>query len=438
MSTPVIGIRREDINRWERRTPLTPVEVGRLVSREGVQVLVQPSDIRVFDEAEYTRAGATVAEDLSSCGTVFGIKEIPLAALAAGKTYVFFAHVIKGQPANMPMLARLRELGCAVVDYERIVDEKGRRLLFFGHFAGLAGMIDSLWALGRRLAVEGLETPFADVKPAWQYADLAEAHRAIAWVGKGIEAGGVGPGLAPLVVGFAGYGNVAKGAQEILDLLPVREVAPEDLAKLAGEKKPNDRVVYKVVFKEEHMVRAKEKGGAFQLQDYYDYPDKYDPAFEPYLPHLTVLMNCIYWDQRYPRLVTKRELRRIFGGGRRPRLRVIGDISCDVDGACEATVKYTSPEQAEYVWDVDKGEAVNGVAGNGPVILAVYNLPAELPRDASAYFGAQLLPYVGPIARANWGDHFGALDVPAPIKHATILYRGDFTPAYQYLERYLK
>jgi saccharopine dehydrogenase (NAD+, L-lysine-forming) len=438
MDQPTIGIRREDINRWERRAPLTPREVARLVADEGLSVVVQPADVRIFDDASYARAGATVADDLSPCDVIFAVKEVPLELILPDKAYVFFAHVVKGQPANMPMLRRLVERRCSLVDYERIVDERGRRLVFFGRYAGLAGMIDTLWALGPRLSWEGRRTPFDALCPAWQYESLAEARRAVREVGARVAADGVGRDLAPLIIAFAGYGNVSRGAQEILALLPTEEVKPEEVAALALGAEPSDKVVYKVVFKEEHMVEAKEPNAAFDLQDYYDNPADYKPVLSKYLPHLTVLVNCIYWDARYPHFVSKKDLKSLYGGAERPRLRVIGDISCDVGGGIEATVKVASPEVPVYVYDTRREEAVNGVAGNGPVILAVYNLPAELPRESSVYFGEQLEPFVAPVARAGWRSPFNAVELPGPIEAATILCRGEFTPPYKYLEDYIK
>jgi saccharopine dehydrogenase (NAD+, L-lysine-forming) len=145
-----IGIRREDKNIWERRAPLNPDHVRKLVA-QGIEVLVQPSPIRTFPDQAYRQAGATISEDLSSCPMVFAIKEIPPHQFVAGHAYMYFAHVIKGQAHNMPMLQRLLDLRCTLIDYEKVTDEAGKRLIFFGRHAGLAGMIDSLWALGRRL-----------------------------------------------------------------------------------------------------------------------------------------------------------------------------------------------------------------------------------------------------------------------------------------------
>jgi saccharopine dehydrogenase (NAD+, L-lysine forming) len=200
----ILGIRREDKNAWERRAPLMPEHVGRLIADHGVGVRVQPSTIRAFPDEAYAAVGATVAEDLTPCDVILAIKEIPVDALLAGKTYLFFSHTIKGQARNMPMLARLMELGTTLIDYEPITDDAGHRLIFFGRFAGIAGMIDTLWALGRRLESEGLSSPFAEIRPAHRYADLDEARAAVAEAGRKIARDGLPNTLHPLVVGVSG------------------------------------------------------------------------------------------------------------------------------------------------------------------------------------------------------------------------------------------
>ena len=156
-----IGIRREDKNEWERRAPLTPDHVAELVEQRELGISVEPASLRVFPAKDYRAAGARIDETLTDCRVVLGIKEIAIERLEAHKTYLYFSHTTKGQQYNMPMLSRLLELGCTLIDYERVLDERGRRLIFFGRYAGLAGMIDTLWALGRRLTVEGYDSPFA-------------------------------------------------------------------------------------------------------------------------------------------------------------------------------------------------------------------------------------------------------------------------------------
>lgn len=433
-----IGIRREDKGGWERRTPLTPDDVGELIGVHDLEVWVQPADVRVIRESEFEQMGARVTEDLSSCPVVFGVKEMPLEVFRPGHTYVFFAHVIKGQPYNMPMLARLMELGCHLIDYEKVTDERGRRLIFFGRHAGLAGMIDTLWALGRRLEWEGVANPFSSLQPAHRYTDLAEAQAAIAAVGERIAQRGLPQAVAPLVCGFAGYGNVYRGASEIIDLLPVREIEPVEVAAVAGRPGAARNVVCKVVFKEEHTVAPNLPDSRFELHDYYEHPEKYHSVFENYLPHLTMLVNCVYWEPKYPRLVTRASLRRLFGGVEAPRLRVMGDISCDIEGAIEATVKSTDPGDPVYVYDPLEDRAQDGVAGRGPVIMAVDILPSELPREASAYFSSVLKPYVPAIARADYRAPLDALALPPEIKRALIVYQGQLTPAYAHLQEHVR
>ena len=430
----IIGIRREDKSEWERRSPLTPAQARDLQEKHGIRVRLQPSGIRVFTDEDYRKAGALIEEDLSSCPVVFGVKEMPVSIFRPGGTYVFFSHTIKGQSHNMPMLRRLLDLGCQLIDYERILDDKGRRIVFFGNYAGLAGMIDSLWALGQRLKWEELESPFGAIGQAHSYPDLEHAKEAIAGAGEAIRKSGLPQKLAPLVVGFAGYGSVSQGAQEILDLLPVDEVHPDELPSLSSRAK-TDRI-YKVVFYEEHMAEPNDPSGKFELQDYYDHPEKYHTVFNKHLPHLSVLMNCIYWEARYPRLVTKSQLWDLYASAE-PKLRVIGDISCDIDGAIEFTVKSTTPGNPVFTYDPATDKVTDGVKGNGPVVLAVDHLPCELPRESSTAFGEALMPLVPEIAKADYGVAFEDCGLSHPVKRGVIVYQGRLTPEYEYLEEYI-
>jgi saccharopine dehydrogenase (NAD+, L-lysine-forming) len=432
----LIGIRREDKSEWERRVPIIPQDAAEL-KEEGIQVVVQPSPTRAFGEAEFREAGATVQEDLSLCPTVLGIKEIPKDVFQSHKGYVFFAHVIKGQPYNMAMLRRMLDLGCTLIDYERVVDESNRRLIFFGWHAGVAGMVNTLWTLGQRLAWEGIATPLVDLRQTHRYHDLAEVKRALGRVAGRIEAEGLPDEITPLIVGVAGYGNVSRGAQEMLDLLPVIEIEPEEIAAIAASEDFSRRHLYKAVFKEWHMVQPISPEHPFALQDYYDHPEQYVGIFERYLPHLTVLVNAIFWTERYPRLVTKEQLGIMFGQDPRPSLRVIGDISCDVEGAVECTVKSTEPGDPVYVYDPLTGEVRDGHVGRGIVVMAVDILPSELPREASSDFSHVLKPFVPAIARCDYSVPFAECELPPEIKRAVIVYRGKLTPDYEYLQQYL-
>ena len=431
-----IGIRREDKNVWERRSPLIPEQVGQLIGEHGLQFVVQSSSLRTFNDAEFREVGAEVGDDLSGCPVVLGIKEIPESAFLPRHTYIFFSHVIKGQRHNMPMLRRMMELGCSLIDYEKMTDEAGRRLVFFGRFAGIAGMVDTLAGLGERLETQGLETPFSRVRLAHEYGRVDLAKAAIAEVGRDIVEQGLPAELSPFVIGVTGYGHVAKGAWEMLDSLGATEVEPIDLPALAA--KGDRRTVYRVMFREEHMVEPKEIGHRFDLKEYFGQPELYRSRFEDHLPHLSALVNCIYWDARYPRLVTKEWLKQAFGAGSRPKLAAIGDISCDIDGSIEATCKATEPGAPFFVCDTDTLSVRDGVEGDGILLMTVDNLPCELPFDSSREFGVALVPFVPAIAHTDFRRPLEKLDLPGPIRRALILHRGRLTPEYSYIEKYVR
>jgi alpha-aminoadipic semialdehyde synthase len=433
----MIGLRREDKSEWERRVPITPQDAAALRREHGVRVVAESSPTRAFTDAEFEEAGVPIQTDLASCPIILGIKEIPKESFEPDKTYVFFSHVIKGQPYNMPMLRRMLDMGCTLIDYERVVDESDRRLIFFGWHAGVAGMIDTLWALGQRLDWEGIKNPFIDLRQTRFYHDLAEATLALARVRARIETEGLPEQLAPLIVGVAGYGNVSRGAQEMIDLLPTIEIEPEDVATVAASTDYSRHHLYKVVFKEWHSVEPKDPDAVFELQDYYDHPEKYRGVFEEYVPYLTVLANAIFWTEAYPRLVTKDYLKTLFSGQAKPRLRVIGDITCDVEGAIECTVKSTEPGDPIYVYDPLTGAVTDGHEGLGIVIMAVDILPSELPREASTDFSRVLAPFIPAMARCDFSVPFEECDLPAEIKHAVIAYRGQLTPDYKYIHGFL-
>lgn len=432
-----IGIRHEDKYVMERRAPLTPGHVERLIKNKKLDFVIQTSEKRVFKDDEYLKAGAEIAADLSKCGVIFGVKEMPESFFEENKTYVFFSHVIKGQPYNMPMLRKMMEKKCNLIDYERVVDEQGKRLIFFGRYAGLAGMINSLWSLGLRLQEAGLTTPFLQIKQAHHYSSLDEVRDVISMVGQEIAENGLPAELRPFTIAFTGYGNVSQGAQEIIGLLPVKEISPEKLFTLKQRNKLPENLIYKIVFKEKDLFETVNQDEEFELHTYYSNPEKFRSKFEKYIPHIDMLINCIYWDARYPRIVTKEYLKKLFADGK-PKLKVIGDISCDPNGSVECTAKGTEIEDPIFVYHPDSMTYTMGHKGDGVLVMAVDILPSELPRDSSAGFADVLINYVKAIADCDYEEDFQKLDLPFAIKTALILHRGELTPQYKYLEEYLK
>ncbi len=430
----VIGIREEDKSIFERRVPIVPEDVGRLV-KKGYKVIVEPSSHRVFKDEEFEKEGAVISKDLSEAKVIFGVKEIPTAKLLKNKTYMFFSHTIKGQSYNMPLLKKILEQKDTLIDYERIVDDNGRRLIFFGKFAGFAGAIDSLHLLGQKLKLNGLSTPFEKIKRAYDYNSLEDAKTAIKELGKILKKEGMPESLKPFVIGFAGYGNVSKGAQEIMDELSVTEISPEDLLKENFDKKSD--TIYKVVFKEEDMVEPINPSDRFELMDYYKNPEKYRGVFPKYIPYLSLLVNAIYWEDKYPRLITKEDIKKLWKQGVK-KLTLIADISCDIKGAIEFTYECGEPDKPALIYEPLKDSYHLGIKGDGPVVLMVDILPSELPREASLYFSKVLEEFIPPIVDADYSVDFDKLDLPSPVKKAVIVHKGELTPDYRYLKQFIK
>ena len=432
----LIGIRYEDKYLMERRVAIIPQHAKKLIESEGLEILVERSPKRIFTDDEFSAAGAKVVSDVREAPVIFGVKEMPIDYFEDNKTYIFFSHIIKGQSYNMPLLRQMMKKKINLIEYEKVADETGKRLIFFGRFAGLAGMINSLWSLGMRLKEKGIETPFLRIKQSHKYDSLDEARDVISKVGQEIAEKGLPEEITPLVIGFTGYGNVSNGAQEIAALLPVKEISPQELMELQERKNLPNNVVYKVVFKEWDMAEPLKVGAEFELQDYYNHPEKYKGVFEQYLPHLTVLMNCMYWDERYDRIVTKDYLEKSYQDGN-PKLTVIGDVTCDPDGSVECTHIGTAIEDPVFVYNPFTRKPTMGFKGEGLLIMSVDILPSELPRESSIAFSDALFKYIKEIAGADYSVSFDDLELPAPIKRALVLHNGEFTPDFKYIKEYL-
>jgi alpha-aminoadipic semialdehyde synthase len=365
---------------------------------------------------------------------VFAIKEIPKELIMQYKTYVFFSHVIKGQKYNMPMLHELINNKCSLIDYERIVDKNNRRLIFFGTYAGIAGMVDTLYTLGQRWIKQGIQNPFQKIKKTHEYESLNELNESIEEIGKNFQLHDIPDFFKPIVIGFAGYGNVSKGAQKILEYFPYKEISPQELSY--GFNDSHEPILYKVVFKEKDIVQPNDLLKSFDLQDYYAHPDQYHSIFQQYLPYLTVLMNCIYWDQRYPRLITKKSIMTL-SQEKKLILQVIGDISVDINGSIEFTEKVTTPDHPSYVYQPDIDHIDDDISKKGVAIMAVDNLPCELPKESSREFSKILYPFIPAIIQADYERSVEKLKLPMEIKNAIILHQGKLTTSYEYLQKFL-
>ena len=431
-------IRAEDKNRWERRAPIVPADLEQILSDTGARAFVERSDKRFFSEDRYAAAGAVGCEGMGDGDVILGVKEIPLEKILADKTYLFFSHTIKGQSENMPLLQKIIDSGSTLIDYEKITDEKGRRLIYFGPYAGDAGAIDILSLMGEHWADRGIPTPFASVRRAHQYDSVEAAREHLSDIGRQIQRDGLPAELSPFTVGILGYGNVSGGAQQIFDCLPTERIAADEINAFVSEGRGNRHTVYLTVFKEQDLVKPVNAGVAFDLQDYFDHPERYESRFEHFLPSLTLLVNAVYWDKHYPRFVTWAGLKRLSEPARTRKLSGIADITCDTFGSIECNVKSTDSDMPAYRVDPVAGTTHDGHLGEGIVLLAVDNLPCELPNDASSFFSNQLKPFVPGLLAADYDSTLEASGLPPEIQKAVIVYNGRLTESYDYLNAYLK
>lgn len=421
----ILGIRKEIKNKWERRVTLTPTAVSELKENFGIKTLFQLCEKRIFDDQDYIDAGAEAREILDEAEIILAVKEIPIKHILENKIYLFFSHTIKGQPYNMPLLQTLIDKKCTLIDYEPIKDENDRRLVFFGRHAGYAGMVNGLFTLGKRLSALGTPNPFEKIKQAKDYPDLETAKEEIKILGENLE---LPDEINPLVIGITGYGNVSIGAQKILDLLPVAQITPNELVSEKLEKNK----IYKIVFREEDIVERID-GSDFDLEEYYNEPEKYQSKFNQYLPKINLLVNAIYWEEKYPRLVTKE----FIANNYLKNLIAIADLSCDINGSIEMTEKATLSGNPVFIYDPKTNSIEDGFRGNGIALMTVDNLPAEIPVESSEWFSKSLMPLVPKLFEADYSKDFEQLNLSDELKNACVVYKGELTPNFKYLEEFL-
>lgn len=429
----IVGILRETKG-FEHRAPLVPCDVEWLVDR-GIPVEVESSPNRVFSDQEYKKNRARIVDRIREAALLVGIKEPRVHDLYSRKIYMVFSHTAKGQVHNMPLLKACLKKKITLIDYERIVDLYGTRLVYFGRFAGICGMIDSLHYLGKKLEWKGIENPFSLVRPAHTYESLHEVKDDLAEAGERIKKQGIAKELSPFIVGITGHGNVSRGVQEVLDLLRPVEIHPRNMMDFIEYHKKQRHRTYKIVFLREEKFRSRE-GRGFYFEEYLKNPKKFESNLDRYLPYINILIHTAYWDAAYPRLVPKKMITVL--SKRKPfRLEFVGDLSCDVNGSIEITYKTTSPNRPTFTYNYETKKFIDGYASKGVTVLAVDNLPAEMPKDASDDFSGLIRDYVYQIAAHGINDITNHMAIPAEIRKAVVTQDGKLTKNSAYLKKYV-
>jgi len=375
--------------------------------------------------------------DISSANTIIGVKEIPTNLLLPNKTYMFFSHTIKAQLGNMHMLDDILAKNIRLIDYERIVDSTGKRLVKFGKFAGICGFVDSLQAFGERLLSLGYNTPFLHTGYAYMYDSIEDCKKKLKLVAEEIKRDGFPNKLLPMTFVFTGGydGACTSGALEMFELLPHKKVTYNELVALHQDTtKVDNKVVYVMVTSSEDRVEPKEKDKQFNKKEFYEHPERYTSTFaSKFLPYTSFLINGAYWKQNLPRVITIHEIKEYTVSGKN-RLLGIADVSCDLHGGIEFTKKCGVINKPTFIYNPKHDTIVDGIEGEGILVGAVDNWPCELARESSKYFGDNLFPFIEGLIKSNATlPYEKQTDLPTELHQAVIASHGSLTPNYQYI-----
>lgn len=394
-----IGLIREGKTPADNRVALTPAQCKWIQKTASyIKIVVQSSPARCFSDREYNSAGAEVREDMSDCDILLGIKEVPISQLIPGKTYLFFSHTKKKQPHNREMLRAILEKKITLIDYECLEHDDGQRIIGFGFFAGIVGAHNGIMAYGNRTGLFKLERVYKQKS----FRELIHNY--------------FGLRLPNVKIAVTGSGRVAHGILEIMNLMGIHEVEPEDYLKR--------RFSYPVYtqLKGADLYRSKITG-KYSREHFHDHPDEYECIFLPYAAQTDILMNGVFWDKTVPRLFEKTDV-----PSENFIIQTIADITDDADGSVPINVGDQTIEDPVYGIDKNTLEKTTAYAAGSIDVMAVGNLPNELPRDASRYFGEQLIKYI--LEDLVKGGS-------SIITRATIAKEGKLTEEFEYLKDYV-
>jgi alanine dehydrogenase len=402
MNKVTIGIIREGKVPPDKRVPLTPKQCRSLMDiYPQLEIVVQPSPIRAYTDDKYEAEGIRMTEDLSECDIIVGVKEVNIEDLIPNKKFMFFSHTIKKQPYNRDLLQAIIDKKIQLIDYEVLKDKTNKRIIGFGRYAGIVGCYNGFLTYGKK---HGLY----DIKPANQCADRVEVEEELTKVKL--------PSNAKIIL--TGFGRVGHGAREILDLLPIKEVTPEEF-----ETQDFDSPVFTHLDVEDYY--AKRDGSEFSKKEFYSNPETYRCTFNRFLSKADMYIPCHYWSDKADYIITRNDLK-----AEDIRLSVVADISCDIDCAVACTIRPSKISDPMYGYNPDT-ESEDDMMKEGVIaVMAVDNLPCELPLDASEDFGSELMREVMPSLIGDDKDGIIARGSETNLQ-------GELTEYFAYLENYL-
>lgn len=397
-----LGILREGKVPPDKRVPLTPLQCKKVEAiYPHVKVIVQPSPVRSFKDQEYLDAGITMNEDLSGCDIIIGVKEVNIEDLIPNKKFMFFSHTFKKQPYNRNLLKAILEKNIQLIDYEILKNTQNKRVIGFGRYAGIVGAYNGFLTFGRKHG-------YYDLKRANECANRVEVEEEL----KKVEL----PADTKIVL--TGYGRVGHGAREILDLLPITEVSPEEFLN-----QKFDSPVYTQLELEDYYDAK--NGGEFDKKEFYSTPENYKSSFAKYVSVANMYIPCHYWSNKADVIITNDDLK-----NESCRLSVIADISCDIAGPIASTIRPSTIASPVYGYDPVTQAETDFMNENAIAVMAVDNLPCELPLDASEDFGNELIKEVF--------DSLFIEDATQMIERGSETdLNGKLMPNYTYLEEYI-
>ncbi|SDH53922.1 Alanine dehydrogenase [Flavobacterium omnivorum] len=394
------GILKERKNPPDRRVVFSPNALTKLKQEyQNVSVMVERSDIRIFTDSEYENLGIEVTADISDCDVLFGVKEVPVENLIPNKTYFFFSHTIKRQPYNRKLLQAILANNIDLYDYETIVDGENRRLIGFGRYAGIVGAYNSIRAFG--IKFELFKLPKAET--------LSDKEALIAHLKRLV--------LPPLKFVITGTGKVGNGAKEVLDAIKIKEVSIENYLT-----KNYSQPVFTQIDVLEYNKRK--DGQVLDFTDFYQNPKDYISDFEKFTKVSDIYITGHFYGSDAPVILTQEMMK-----ANDCKIKVVADVSCDLNGPIACTLRSSTIAEPLYGYLPNEHQESDVFHPAAIVVMAVDNLPCELPKDASEGFGEMFLEHVIPA--------FFNEDKDGILKRAKITENGKLTPRFSYLQDYV-
>lgn len=395
-----IGVIKEGKVPPDKRVPLSPQQCGVINAQEGVEVFIQKSDIRKFPDELYEAEGVSIVDSVAHCDVLIGVKEVPKNQLIPNKKYIFFSHTFKQQPYNRGLLRVILEKNIQLIDWEVITNNKGQRLIAFGRYAGIVGCYNGFLGYG-------LKSGRYTLRRAHECEDRAEMEEQLAHVDL--------PSNFKLVL--TGAGRVGGGAIEVVRKMGLKCVSPEEFL-MDDFNEP----VYTQLGVEQYNKRK--DGGVFSKKEFYACPEKFESNFMSYARVADMYVACHYWDSNAPYIFNREEAK-----SPEWKVKIVADISCDIDCAVASTLRPSTIADPFYGYDPIGEIEVDFFNDNAIGVMAVDNLPCELPKDASVDFGKMFIEHVLEPLKGN--------DPEDIIWRASETKDGKLTPHFGYLQEYV-